>query len=345
MKQRRIRRDLVLVFVGLAAGLLLMRFFGGSSSDPRERPLPEGSVTLASETDQTPPTSDDPPRGSLLAKWKPQPMPPPEKKAEQAAKDPAPTPTQDAPAVVQETPPSRAEKDRKPTSALAEQMLAGVLPGIVVETKWEGDRPEEEKLPVNDPKCRPLIGSNTVLSHNFDIEGDRLVGVVVSIEGPPPAKLRVRRREPVLDQHNCRYEPQVVAMEAGELLEIRNSDPLLHNFHARSKPEFNYAMPKQGQKIQWKLGIAQGAIHIGCDVHGFMSAHAYVFDTPAFNVSDQTGVMRFEDLAPGHYTFIAQHPYLEHQRQSIDYDGGAAIVRFTFKKPSIDTKSEELSKR
>jgi hypothetical protein len=56
---------------------------------------------------------------------------------------------------------------------------------------------------------------------------------------------------PLLDQVGCMYEPYVLGVVTGQKLKIRNSDPLLHNVHATTKPgankEFNFAQVSKGQ--------------------------------------------------------------------------------------------------
>ncbi|MEN3038055.1 MAG: hypothetical protein ABDI07_02700 [Candidatus Kryptonium sp.] len=52
----------------------------------------------------------------------------------------------------------------------------------------------------------------------------------------------------VLDQQGCWYHPHVFGIMVGQKLEIRNSDPLLHNVHAtpkKNKP-FNIGQPVKG---------------------------------------------------------------------------------------------------
>src|SRR2546425_370356 len=52
----------------------------------------------------------------------------------------------------------------------------------------------------------------------------------------------------VLDQNGCRYHPHVFGIMVGQNLEIRNSDPLLHNIKALAKKNrgFNVSQPNAG---------------------------------------------------------------------------------------------------
>ena len=55
----------------------------------------------------------------------------------------------------------------------------------------------------------------------------------------------------VLDNRACRFDPHVQVAEVGQWLEIRNSDPILHNADARIGQEtlFNVALPPARQCV------------------------------------------------------------------------------------------------
>jgi len=74
------------------------------------------------------------------------------------------------------------------------------------------------------------------------------VFVYVSAGLPANAKYQAPAEAVVLDQNGCRYHPHVLGIMVGQKLEIKNSDPLLHNIKAVAKKNrgFNVSQPNAG---------------------------------------------------------------------------------------------------
>ncbi len=56
----------------------------------------------------------------------------------------------------------------------------------------------------------------------------------------------------MLDQDKCRYTPRVLGVRVGQALQIRNSDPLLHNVRSNGviNQAFNKSTPIEGDELQ-----------------------------------------------------------------------------------------------
>jgi plastocyanin len=132
-----------------------------------------------------------------------------------------------------------------------------------------------------------------------------LANVVVYLKGvatfdasaQPPA---------VLDQVNCQYVPHVVAVQVGQTLTLKNSDPFLHNVHiADATPPLNLAFTRVQQR-----DVAfdrPGFLKTRCDVHPWMTAWVAVFDHPCFAVTGGDGSFTLANVPPGTYTLEAWH--------------------------------------
>lgn len=117
-----------------------------------------------------------------------------------------------------------------------------------------------------------------------------------------------------LDQKTCWYRPHVLAVMAGQPLNVINSDPsVLHNIHF---------MPKLNTPLNFgQPGPAPGAppptrqvvfskpemIPVRCDVHAWMRAVVAVLPNPYFAVTDEKGAFKIENVPPGTYTLEAWH--------------------------------------
>lgn len=114
---------------------------------------------------------------------------------------------------------------------------------------------------------------------------------------------------PVLDQENCRFRPQVQVIPSGPI-DILNSDPVLHNTHGYygKRTAFNLALPNKGQRITKKLK-RPGIVKVDCDAHGWMLAHIYVADNPYYAVTGEDGTFSIDGIPPGDYTLVVWQKY------------------------------------
>ncbi|GAC1345496.1 MAG: hypothetical protein NVSMB23_21710 [Myxococcales bacterium] len=145
---------------------------------------------------------------------------------------------------------------------------------------------------------------------------------------PSPAAKPARKAPRVkLDQAACQFVPHVLAAPVGAELDIVNSDPVLHNVHARDgeKTVFNYAMPIKGYVIPRKLQ-KEGTLAIGCDAHPWMRAVVHVLPTSAFAVSDARGDFHI-DVPPGKYVLHLSHERLGQREEAVELAAGDPVRR------------------
>jgi len=145
---------------------------------------------------------------------------------------------------------------------------------------------------------------------------------------PPPA-------DPVvLDQKGCMFVPHVLALQAGQPLVIKNSDPFLHNVHSQStvNEAFNMAMPtaNDGEKAD-PQPKAPEIFKVKCDVHPWMTGWVAVFDHPYFAVTGDDGTFDIKGLPDGRYTMRAWHERYGTRDQTVTVKDGKGTVDFTFK--------------
>jgi plastocyanin len=157
-----------------------------------------------------------------------------------------------------------------------------------------------------------------------------LVYVKKGLEGKtfqPPA-------EPALvDQVGCIYTPHVIGVMAGQVVNFRNSDKVLHNVNgsaAFANKGFNFAQPPGTQNGVTFANPESTPIRMACNVHPFMAMHVAVLDHPFFAVSDADGKFEIRNLPPGNYTLGVWHERLQKQDREIVVTG-ALTETFTLK--------------
>jgi hypothetical protein len=127
---------------------------------------------------------------------------------------------------------------------------------------------------------------------------------------------------PRLDNRDCRFVPQMLAMPPGPFV-IVNSDPLLHNTHIfyGRRTAINVALPNQGQEIEDRLD-RPGILRIECDEHGHMHAAGYVAANPYYSATGQSGEFEITDIPPGEYTFTVYQRHTGPREVSVQVEPG-----------------------
>jgi hypothetical protein len=100
---------------------------------------------------------------------------------------------------------------------------------------------------------------------------------------------------------------------AGQPLDVRNSDPMLHNVHGIpfKNKEFNRAQSQQGQVDRFKFAEPEIGVVVKCEVHPWMRTYACVVDNPFYAVTDAQGNFEIKNLPPGTYTVGVWHERLQ----------------------------------
>jgi len=156
-----------------------------------------------------------------------------------------------------------------------------------------------------DPVCQSqhaeLVVQNRIVVNEKNEIADAFVFISEGLEGQTFAPAETPA---VLDQHGCLYTPLVWGMQVGQELEIKNSDPTLHNVHAISNKGdmFNLAMPSKDMVIKQKFREPMVMVKVKCDVHPWMFAFVGVLPHPYFSTTDADGNYNIPNLPPGSYT-------------------------------------------
>jgi plastocyanin len=184
---------------------------------------------------------------------------------------------------------------------------AGEISGVV---SFDGVAPKNEPIKMNaDPVC---VKENPTpqTQETYEVDNGKLANVFVYVKDglgnysfdPPTGSVTI-------DQMGCRYHPHVFGIRVGQTLEIKNSDPTLHNIHAlpMGNKEFNTGQPIQGMITKHTFDAKEVMVPFKCDVHGWMNAYVGVLDHPYFAVTGPDGKFSLKGLPPGTYTIEAWH--------------------------------------
>jgi plastocyanin len=185
-----------------------------------------------------------------------------------------------------------------------------------------------------DKTCVELNKSNQ--RQLFEVltgDGNTLQNVFVYVKDGLQGRMYAPPTEPVvLDQKQCEYIPHVLGIQVGQPLEIRNSDPLMHNIRADAQINRGF---NQGQPVPMSttktFATAEVMVPIKCDVHAWMRAHIGVLDHPFFAVTGADGAFGLQKLPAGTYTLEAWHEKLGTTTTQVTVtEGESKDVTFTF---------------
>jgi plastocyanin len=105
-----------------------------------------------------------------------------------------------------------------------------------------------------------------------------------------------------LVQKNKSFEPHVLVVPVGSVVEFPNHDPFFHNvFSLFEGKRFDLGLYEAGSKrnvVFDKPGIS----YIFCNIHSEMSAIIIAVNTPFYAISDQRGRIAIPNVPPGRYT-------------------------------------------
>jgi plastocyanin len=196
--------------------------------------------------------------------------------------------------------------------ALAAQWApAGDIAGTIT---LKGTPPKEKVITPykDDVNCRNLMAETPTTRFYVASPNGELADVVVSLQGISGKSAGASAKAAVLDQKNCLYVPQIMAVQTGQKLIVKNSDPVLHNVDVQpasdsGNPPKNEAQVPGGADLTFSFPKPEMFLKIKCDVHQWMFAWVSVFDHPYFAVSAKDGTFKIPNVPPGKYTLQAAH--------------------------------------
>jgi plastocyanin len=221
--------------------------------------------------------------------------------------------------------------DRPSTTLVAVQ--GGTVTGKV---KLAGKAPENPAVDMGEePQCAAKYKTPPRLPLVVVNANGMLANVFVYVKQglPADAKYPVPTSSVVIDQRGCAYAPRVFGIMVGQTLEIRNSDPLLHNIKTLGKNNrpFNISQPTAGMTLNRTFTAPEVMLRFECNVHGWMRAYAGVLSHPFFATTGTDGSFSIAGLPPGTYTIEAWHEQYGTQTATVTVkDNETTAADFTY---------------
>lgn len=105
----------------------------------------------------------------------------------------------------------------------------------------------------------------------------------------------------VLANQQCRFDPHVLILRAGDTLQVTNADPFGHNTNLNffNNKAINFIIPPGAKKDVLVEKAESAPIPIDCNIHSFMKGYIVVLDHSLAAISDDNGELTIEGLPTG----------------------------------------------
>jgi len=211
---------------------------------------------------------------------------------------------------------------------------AGNITGKVT---LNGTAPAEKEItPLKeDATCGKLVAGTPMTKFFVVGPNKELADVIVMLKSDSLKGKSTGATAPavVLDQKGCEYVPQILAVQTGQKINVKNSDPVMHNVHTvpgagSANKEDNKPQGAGAADLAFSVPTAENFFKFKCDVHPWMFAWVTAVDHPYFAVTGKDGAFTIKDVPPGKYKIVAMHrkasPTGVEQDIEVTADGGKA---------------------
>ena len=155
------------------------------------------------------------------------------------------------------------------------------------------------------------------------VDGRAQANVVVWLEDGP-AGTRPDPQQPVMDQRNLQFFPQVLAVRVGTTVRFPNDDRVFHNvFSFKDGKQFDLGLYPVGA-VKYVRFDQPGVSRLFCNIHPKMAAYIVAVDSSFFATTDERGAFHI-DAPHGTYTYYAWRAGGEVLTGTVTVGSGAAL--------------------
>ena len=169
--------------------------------------------------------------------------------------------------------------------------------------------------PLTVDKDVEICGKHKLVAEELVVGPDKGVANVVvfvrdkDVKVKPELAAAAKDAKPVLDNANCRFEPHVLFVQAGQEFVIKNSDTAGHNSNiatVKNAPS-NDLIPAGGQVTKKFTADEAVPAQVTCNIHPWMKGWIVVRDNPYAAVSKADGSFKIADLPAGEVELVFWH--------------------------------------
>jgi plastocyanin len=143
--------------------------------------------------------------------------------------------------------------------------------------------------------------------------GSGVVAWLVPTQVSPSGRLNSERRHYQMAQHHKRFDPLLLVVPAGSIVEFPNHDPWFHNVFSVSRSKrFDLGLYQAGilKAVQFDR---PGVTYLFCSIYSEMMATILTVPSMYYGVSDQAGHIAISNVPPGKYLVHVWYEGATHQ--------------------------------
>ena len=186
---------------------------------------------------------------------------------------------------------------------------------------FEGTAPTMRPIDMSaNPVCMrahttPVKSEEVVVNSNGTLKN----AFVWVKSGLPDKNWQVPSSTVALDQSGCEYKPHVLAIMAGQNIEVKNSDPTNHNIHPQPtvNQDWNESQAPGSEPKMKTFPRQEVMVPVKCNIHPWMRSYIGVVSHPFFAVTGDDGTFTIKGLPPGTYTIQVWHEKFGTQDQQV----------------------------
>ncbi len=196
--------------------------------------------------------------------------------------------------------------------ALLSLVLASLAPAMADAAALQGTVRVSAQVKSNSV-VQPYAGRASSLPSPARDSRGRVGDAVLSIRSLSASidsLLPAPRERARLLQKDQSFQPRVLVVRQGDLVDFPNMDPIFHNvFSVSPAKRFDLGKYPRPQSRSVRFDKT-GVVHVFCDIHADMAAYIVVLKNRAFARPDANGRYRLPDLPAGRYLVTWWHPDL-----------------------------------
>lgn len=182
-----------------------------------------------------------------------------------------------------------------------------------------------------------VSGEVTVVAPGTQKDASGVVVWLVPLEAVQPVRSTTERPRYRLVQHNKKFEPGLLVVPVGSVVDFPNLDPWFHNvFSLYRGKRFDLGLYQAGTQKSVRFDRS-GPSYLFCNIHPQMTGVVLAVDSELFAISDKNGRYSIAGVAPGKYVL---HVWYENaapealqalQRQVVIQSENAVLPGLTLK--------------
>ncbi len=211
----------------------------------------------------------------------------------------------------------------------------GVVNGTI---SFTGTAPANPTIDMNAESACKAKHTGVITDPQVVVRDGKVGNVFVYVKSglPAGATYAAPSESVVIDQDGCLYKPRILGVMAGQNIDIKNSDPVLHNIKAVPKTNrgFNISQPTAGMVSKRKFDQPEQMVPLQCNVHSWMHASVGVMNHPFFATTSEDGKFEIKGLPAGTYEIEAWHEKLGPKTMTVTVgEGETKTADFSYTAP------------